>query len=174
MAMLSPPRDYKTAFWWAKMAYIYKTDLVSFCMEERVRILFGDEVAEIQRKWVETSVVADKVDEPDPIERGIADYKRLAEIFDVEPNADQNLAWFKNQCSNNLNRNKLFKDALVKNGRPGGQAAQFSIILIVAALMDHKNVRAGIKRSDHLRRRIEKYTPELLDEFDDKFSTVHE
>lgn len=167
-ATLSPQRRYKTIAWWATMAYIYKRDLVSFCMGERVRILFEDEVAEMEEKREESSAIAARTDELKPVE-GTADYKRLAEIFDVEPNADQNLRWFKYQCSNNLNRNKLFRLALEKEGRPGGQPAQFSVIRIAAALMDRNKARPRISYRNHLRRRIEKFVPELIHEFDAQF-----
>jgi predicted DNA-binding transcriptional regulator AlpA len=39
-------RNYKEHFWWAKMTYILKPDLVKFCNGERIRVIFEDDVAQ--------------------------------------------------------------------------------------------------------------------------------
>lgn len=190
-AILSQDRNYKTLLWWATAAYIKQTDLVSFCKEERVRILFEDDIAKIRNETEESTTENARKSEikPNDIEetsnesaktseleqcKGTADYKRLAEIFQVDLNQDRNLKWFKNQCSNNLGRGKLFREALVEKGHPGRKASQFSIILIAAALRDQKNVRPEVKIPGYLRRRIEKFEPDLLDEFDDKLTVADE
>ena len=36
-------QDYKTTFWWARMTFIYKSDLVKFCRYQRILATFEDE-----------------------------------------------------------------------------------------------------------------------------------
>lgn len=91
-----------------------------------------------------------------------ATYKELAAAFRVEANEDDNLEWFRQCCSNNLNRLNAFKDALVRPGQRGaGNMAIFDVAAIAAHLIEKRP-----KLSQAIRSALAKHFPEASDKYE--------
>ena len=44
LPQINPTREYKTNFWWARMTFIYRADLIKFCKAQRINANFETEV----------------------------------------------------------------------------------------------------------------------------------
>ena len=173
---------------WMSSGSLTNSDLVKFCREEKIRVVFKyDQPVNQAQNHDETGVSVPtptciQDTQPTAIDNQAlstdsqpynqsrtsligptATYLELAKAFAVVSSEDANLKWFRERCSN-PRRYKAFQLALATPGKRGGDAARFYVLSIVA----HLHEKEGINLRK-LRLGIEKRFPSALDLFDTYF-----
>lgn len=170
---------------WMSSGSLTNSDLIKFCREEKIRVVFEYDQPDNQAQIHDTTDVSvatptstqntqqTAIDnqalstdsQPDnqsqtSVKGPTATYSGLAMAFAVRSSEDTNLKWFRERCSN-PGRYKAFQLALATPGKRGGEAARFYVLPIVAHLQKTEKINPRALRSG-----IQKCFPDALDLFD--------